>query len=33
MLGYGAQVLSDGNVEDFLDALPTVLESTDVLTV
>lgn len=32
MLGYGAQVLSNDNVEEFLDSLPTVTESTDVLT-
>lgn len=29
MLGYGAQILSDTNVEAFLDALPSEMVSTD----
>lgn len=33
MLGYGAQVLSDENVEHFLDALPSDFASIDGLTV
>ena len=33
MLGYGAQVLSDANVQEFLDALPTDAVSSDGLTI
>lgn len=33
MVGYGAQVLSNANVEEFFDALPVAVTSTDAITV